>query len=491
MLKTWRKIFFALIAVGALGFLIGQNALLGLGVIGGLLLILLLLVNLEFGLILVILSLVLGQLVRVPLPGTEAHFLLNDIIIPVLILSWLLRKLVSRKLSIKKNPINLPLILFLMIAILSLIWGSRDLIFGEKVISALYLVRFIEYALLFYLVLDLAQSRQWVKKYIRFIFICAFALALLGFLQYIFFPDFGFMAARAGWDPHVKRLLSTWFDPNFVGGFFVFILSLALALLLFSGAPRAEPVAPSASAGGTRRSRGIHTFIHVLKSCWPSAKAGKNVLKRKLLFVLCAVLFAALVLTYSRSAFFSFLIVLFLLGVLKSKKLLVVGLIGLLILVLLSGRLQTRLAGATSLDVTARHRIHSWFNTLKIVQDHPLLGIGYNTFRYAQRQYGTIGYEVSHSDFGSDSSLLTILATTGIFGFLAYLWLLGAVLFLPWEAFRRGKEGLTQAFGLGLFCALVGIFFHAQFTNSLLYPYFMQIIWISLAFVAALRQLEN
>ena len=36
-----------------------------------------------------------------------------------------------------------------------------------------------------------------------------------------------------GWDPHIGRLLSTWFDPNFIGGFLGFILSITIALGLY------------------------------------------------------------------------------------------------------------------------------------------------------------------------------------------------------------------------------------------------------------------
>lgn len=436
------KVIVILLCIGAVSFLLAYNVLLGFLACLILLLGVLIFLDLKFGLVLVIFSLALGQLVRIPLPGTESFFLPNDVIIPVMILFWIFEKLVKRDFKIQSTPLNAPLFFFLGIALISLIWGIRNLAGGEALVSSFYYLRFLEYALFFYVVLDVARGAKEIKKYVVWIFVCSFILAILGFLQYIFVPDFSAMAAKAGWDPHIKRLLSTWFDPNFMGGFFVFILSFVLSFFLYS----------------------------------PNRK------HKLFLAILGLVLFGALILTYSRSAFLAFLAMLLVLGILKSKKLLLGGLAALLILVGVSDRLQTRLAGATEIDVTAQARIASWLATWEIAQDHLFLGVGFNTFKYVQSEYGKIGSEASHSDFGSDSSFLTILVTTGILGFLAYLWLLGAMFWVSFKAWREERDNkIAAALGLGMLGALSGMLVHSQFTNSLLYPHFMEVIWIFLA----------
>ncbi len=450
MFKQTIQIIVALLFAGAASFLLAVSPLLGLLVCLALLLVFLLFLNLELGLILVIASLVLGQVARIPLPGTTASFLPNDLLIPIMLLAWVSRKLLAQKFQIKSTPLNFPLFAFLGIAFVSLVWAARDLVFAEILTASLYLVRFLEYALLFYLILDLVRDKKQIQKYVKFILICALLLAFLGFLQYIFIPDFSGMAGKAGWDPHVKRLLSTWFDPNFIGGFFVLILSFILSFSLY-----------------TKRKR-----------------------VRILLFALGLIFFAALILTYSRSAFLALVAVIFVIGTLRSKKLLLIGCLALLLLVVFSGRLQARLVGAVELDITARHRINSWLSTLKIARDNLFLGVGFNAFKYAQIEYGTIGLLGSHSDFGSDSTLLTVLVTTGIFGLLAYLWLLGAGFKVCWRAFRRGKSNFEQALGLGMFSGLAGLLIHSQFTNSLLYPHFMELFWLFLALIIATRKTQ-
>ena len=66
------------------------------------------------------------------------------------------------------------------------------------------------------------------------VFVSSVILSILGFVQLILFPDFSFMS-QYGWDPHQGRLLSTWYDPNFLGGFLglsgVVILSRVLVFL--------------------------------------------------------------------------------------------------------------------------------------------------------------------------------------------------------------------------------------------------------------------
>ena len=442
MFKRIIQIIIILLLAGAVSFVLAANFLFGILVCFILLLVLLLFLNLEIGLFFVIASLVVGQAIRIPLPGTEASFFLNDLLIPAMLLVWVLRKLIAKKFQVQNTPWNFPLFAFLAIAFVSLIWGVRKLEFLEALTASLYFLRFLEYALFFYLVLDIVQSKEQIRKYLKFIFVCAVLLAILGFLQYVFIPDFSGMAESSGWDPHIKRLLSTWFDPNFIGGFFVFILSFILSFFL-----------------ACRKKR-----------------------DKILLFVLGLILFSALVLTYSRSAFLALVVVIFVLGILRSKKLLFLGLLVLFILILTSGRLQLRLAGAASLDVTAQARIDSWSDTLDIARDNLFLGVGFNTFKYAQLEYGTIGFEPSHSDSGSDSAFLTILVTTGIFGLIAYLWLLAVSFKISFKVFRQGESEFSKAIGLGMFASLFGLLLHAQFTNSLLYPHFMELFWLFLAF---------
>jgi len=84
-------------------------------------------------------------------------------------------------------------------------------------------------------------------------------------------------------------------------------------------------------------------------------------------------------------------------------------------------RVQTRIAGATTPRLGA---IQNCFleKHLGNYQDNWAFGVGYDTLRYVQRDYGFLDIDslYNHAASGSDSSLLYILATTGIFGLVIF-----------------------------------------------------------------------
>jgi len=122
---------------------------------------------------------------------------------------------------------------------------------------------------------------------------------------------------------------------------------------------------------------------------------------------------------------------------------------------------------------TIEARLINYQQALMIAKEHPFFGVGFNTYRYAQRDYGFFEAEewrISHSGAGADNSWLFVLATTGAFGFLSYLWFWGRAL----------KESKKKTIVL---VSLLALIIHAFFVNSLFYSWIMAWIWILLAFV--------
>jgi O-antigen ligase len=119
---------------------------------------------------------------------------------------------------------------------------------------------------------------------------------------------------------------------------------------------------------------------------------------------------------------------------------------------------------------TVQARVGSWRNALIISRDHPLLGVGFNAYRYAQRDYGFLKeqWQESNAGAGADSSFLFVLATTGILGFFTYLWI--------WM-----KSLISNYSSVVIFSSIIAIFIHSFFLNSLFYPWVMAWIWILLA----------
>lgn len=404
----------------------------------------------DIALFLTILSIVAGQLIKIPLGESGGTgIIISDVLVPVLVILWLIKKLKNKEIIFKKTRVTPPLLIFLVIALSSYIGGiwlleSR----GQAIVSLLYLARLISYSFLFFVGLDVFQKEKNVQNFKKILLVTFFSVAILGLLQLKFFPKLITWSTEGGWDPHIRRLFSTFLDPNFAGAFLVIGTIIALALLFYT----------------------------------------KSFEGRLILLVLVAISFYALILTYSRSSHLFFAVSFVVLALIRSRKLLLLGIILAILLGAQYPRAIDRIKNITNfeeIDESAELRLTSWKRGLTIYQDYPFFGIGYNTYRYAQIRYDFI--ETEHkkdlSGAGSDSSLLTILITTGVLGLILYLLF---YFFAITQAYKSYKLKLTpqrKAFSLALFSILIGLLFHSLFVNSLLYPFIMIILFTLLALI--------
>lgn len=386
---------------------------------------------------LVLLTLPIGQIGRFVISENIAFFI-TDLLIPILFFSWLIYALGIRK-KVFLPPVSLPIIFFSLTALLSLLIGSTRLETSASLVSGLFLLRWLEYASLYFIGYDLfVHNKDYaIRTFKSFQFFC-FLVAVFGFFQFLIIPDFSQQAAVGGWDPHQYRLLSTFLDPNFVGGFLVVGLNCVIATLLFK--PK--------------------------RAQWPA------------LVVFGTSLLVAIVLTFSRSTYLAFFTSIFAFASLKSRKLFLGVSLILLVSFLVLPPVQARLVQAVSLDDAARSRIISWQNALQITADNPVFGVGFNTYRFTQERYNFITDKKVHSGSGADSSLLLILATTGIVGLLSYL----AIIF---GLVKLAFANRTKVFGLAFLVSLAALLVHSQFVNSLLYPQIMEAFWVLAALVAS------
>lgn len=346
-----------------------------------------------------------GQLIRVPyLSGGIAAL---DIIVFLLSAIGLLKL----KFKFKKPAFLIPALIFILIALLSLFLTPLRLTSAEYLTALSYTGRFFIYLLFSWLIFSGAfpKIQKNLGKILTF---AGIILAVLGLLQLIFFPDFRFLTV-AGWDPHYFRTVSTFFDPNFAGAFFVLAL-----ILLMSDKSRLTPL-----------------FF--------------------------AILYFALLTTFSRSSYAMFLISgLTFSFIKKSKKYALITLI-LFIFLLYGFQIYNRLVAEPrniSRDQSASSRLSTWQQGFAIIGKNPVLGVGFNAYRYAVREYklGDAEFLKSHGSSGNDSSLLFVASTTGIIGLLAYLYFL----------FSIGGCAKRQI----LLPAVLGLTAHSLFSNSLFFP---------------------
>jgi O-antigen ligase len=371
-------------------------------------------------------AIALGQLGRIPPTATSGGVLISDILIAGLFFVWLIWMIRNRpKLSLQ--PAQKALVGFLVIIVVGFIFSPVHLSQGDLLVNALYALRFMLYASLLWIVPLLCKTEEQSKTIFRWVLGAGIAVMIIGFFQLMFIGDIGFLS-KYGWDPHVGRLVSTFLDPNFLGGYFALMLAMLCALTLNKARP----------------------WI------WLAAVA----------------MLVAGLLTYSRSGYLAVGTVVVLFGLRYSWKLLLLAVLCIVPLGLAIPRVQSRIAGGFSVDATSQDRIQSWQDALTIGDHYPLLGVGYNNYRQAQESLGLIPPgSTSRSGAGSDSSILNVLATTGVPGLILYLSMFFLVVKDCFRILRSKEKSTAQTVALTLLIALPALFINALFVNALFYPF--------------------
>ncbi len=376
----------------------------------------------------------LGQVLKFQL-GNNVSFLLNDIV--VLIIGFIFLSLIyKKKIKLKSSNLDKPIILFFLSLIISLSLATFWLKPNELLVSLLYLLRLVSYFLLFYVVRGF--NRKYIEKLPRYLIISGGLFLIIGFLQYFLYNDLRNLF-YLGWDEHLYRLFSTFFDPNFTGTFLVIYSAFLFSYFKY--------------------------------------KVKKNNLNKTLYFSLILLSFLGVFLTYSRSALLAMLILsgltLFLIN--KRKIFIAVLLASLLIVFLVPKSFQTEgtnLLRVASIDA----RLASFDNGIRIFKDNLIFGVGFNAYRYTQIRYGFVDSRnlSSNSGAGTDNSFLFIAGTAGTIGLISFIYLLYTILMTANQ--KRSKSFIH----LSVFLSVVGVLFASLFINAFFYVFILEWILIQI-----------
>ncbi len=374
--------------------------------------------------IILYLLLPLGQFQRLPLGIAGASIYVHDLVL-MAIWAWVLWQRirhpeveVSTEGSENDGEVKIFWI-FTAIALLSWLinlprWGQ------ESIIGFGYLIRWVLLSAPLFLLL-ITDYRLPITELIKK---SIFLLAVLGWLQYFIFPDLTRMK-YFGWDDHYFRLIGTLLDPNFMG--ILIVIGLSLEFSAFSFKPLA--------------------------------------FGRKLFYLI------TLAFTYSRASYLSWLVFLFGWGINRVFRKPIKG--GILKLGRIFFRSLTAYSvyfwlavsaiifvlmprpagegGDFSRTASISGRLQSYRQVWEIIKDNPVFGVGFNNYRLTQNKGIT-----DHAAAGADNSFLFVWATTGVFGLIAFLWLIFSL--QPWWL-------------------VLPIVIHSFFNNTLFFPWVLIYLW--------------
>lgn len=300
-----------------------------------------------------------GQLLRI---DTKLFsFPLIDIFIILLAAFNIIQKIIEKKLVIK----NKYFLFFLAFTYTSFL---TNLIIHPvfSLNSFFYLVRL---SCLLSLIIFPINFQTTNFRFQQLFNLSIFANIIFGLIQYFIWPDFTFFNVM-GWDPHLYRLVSTFFDPTFT----------ALIYLFFIG------------------------YLFTSK------------LQNNFKIPLLAISYIAFVLTYSRSSFISFA-VLFTFFAFKYKNI-KIFIISFVLITSTLFFLPRQPGEGTKLERTSSiaAKIQNYKEAFSVFKQSPLIGVGYNNISSVRPNQNP----QSHADAAFDSSLMNILVTTGIIGLLLF-----------------------------------------------------------------------
>lgn len=307
-----------------------------------------------------------------------------------------------------------------------------------------YLLRIIHLILLIKALHFLIEKENISKyKLLKFVKACYIIVVLIGLIQLLVYPvafdwydvfyKLGFYWANP--DPHHDRMLSTYFDPNYLASCLIIPIAICLSQLL--------------SIRGKNKKN--------------------NSEKIKLLFELTFFIIAIL-LTKSRSGIvglaISFLVVFFLFGMKRKTSIITFSLIGIMMIVFVFMFFFSNISVFVRIrnfatDPSAMHRFDSWKASFEYFKDSNFIGIGYNMLGAYKN---IIGEEVGRAaSYGMDSSILFVLVTTGLIGFILFIALLYKVIS------RKDKHYINNSVKI----IIISSVFVSFFNNLLFY-----IIWM-------------
>jgi O-antigen ligase len=215
-----------------------------------------------------------------------------------------------------------------------------------------------------------------------------------------------------------------------------------------------------------------------------------RLMKRKKVKLICygittATVFATMF-TFSRASYLALLVAVAVFGILKDRKLLLLLPVFLLtwkviVPTAVIQRVQMTRTADGELEASAEERVELWENAKKSFYRNPIFGKGYATFQFGE-----------HVDDLRDTHnwYVLVIVETGLIGALIAFILLVQMVSSSYRLFKRARDPLYSALGLGCLLAVVSCLVANCFGDRWTYLEINGLLWVLMASVARAYQLE-
>lgn len=396
------------------------------------------LVNTDAGLAVLIFSMLLSpEMTLGQVPGRDIVIRFDDVLLAVITFAWFAKTAINKGLALFiKTPLNKAIGVYLLVCLIATLQGSI-LGFVSPLKGLFYIVRYIEYFLLYILVANQIHSRKQIKFFLIAFFVTCALVSFYGIMQ---IPRG--VRVSAPFEGEVG-------EPNTFGGYLLFIFCLAVGIFLQNIPQRIK-----LALGG-----------------------------------LVILIFIPFLFTLSRASYLAIIFSYLTLIILSKRKLILTTAMAAVILSVLVLKpdavfsrvkytfqfRQARLAkiGNTYLDQSSSARIFSWIECIKAWKKNPVLGRGVSGYGFIDGQY------------------IRTFPELGIIGLFALLWLLWTIFKNSLFIYKKMDDELYKGLSLGFIAGFVGLTFHALTANTFIIIRIMEPFWFIAAIIMTLPKLKE
>lgn len=397
-------------------------------------------INTDLALIILIFSMLLSpQFTTGQITGRAVKIRADDIFIIVVFLGWMAKLAVNKEMGLlKPTPLNAPMGIYIIICLFS----SSVAIFQNRLspkTSFFYLLKYVEYFILFFMVINNLRSMKQAKRFIFFFFLTCFLVSIYGIIE-------SRTTGRASAPFELEGQ-----ETNTFAGYLVFLMALIMGSILYpqSGASRFPLLITLGAAA------------------------------------------VAFLMTLSRSGWVSFIFMFMALIALNKKyriQLIAVFLLGAILVPIIAPesvhkRVQDTFAGGRqfkvmgtkfAIDESGQARIDSW-------------KVGFD--RWTKRPF--IGYGVP-AGVVIDNQYTRVLNETGLLGIASFVWLLFTVLIVAWRTkIITEGDNFSQAVTVGFLAGFAGILLFSTTAAAFIIIRIMEPFWFVLGIITMLPDLHK
>lgn len=376
-----------------------------LAVVAGLAVAIITLVNTNFGLVILIFSMLWSP--EIAVAGTVERpvtIRIDDFLIITVFFTWLAKMAFTRQSGfIRQTPLNKPIFGFLIANMISTALGIMAGNVNAKV-SVFYILKFTEFFMVYFLFVNNISHIKQLKIFILCFLLTSFSIAI-------------FASSQIGQvDRPTTPFEGEHYEPNTLGGYLMFTMAVAAGLFLYS----------------------------------------KFSISKVLLGGLFCFSFYPLLMTLSRSSYLGLVVaILFLVLTTRKGRVFLVSALMFSILFLplvtpkvVQERIVDTFRAKTTIDIagekvgleaSAYARVQSFQHIVKILPKKPIFG------------YGVLGAGFI------DPQFMRYLGEIGLFGFFMFMWLIISIIVNSWKMFNSIDDVFLNGLILGMLAGLIGL----------------------------------